>query len=169
MRAYLVKDEAAFERLALEKYQEDAERQSMASSLGSGANPLNKNKPNSINNSGGLISYNNSSDESAKGGSASSIYMQVLRRASGAPEVPPLRNRSSDHHKSGGEIPLPPAQITRCLTGESEEEKSPLLIQDPAIIKIKHSPQTPVDLPKAPKPKETTKADVIKFTESSND
>jgi len=81
------------------------------------------------------VSYINSSDESVKGGSTSSQYLQMLRRPAEVPEVPPQRNRSSDHnHKSGGEIPL--NNILRCFTGESEEERSPLLFQDPAILAL---------------------------------
>lgn len=90
MRAYLVKDETTFERLALELYQEElegknhssAERQSSVGSL----------------RRGGMHSYNNSSDDSGMGGSTGS--KRGRRRSNKQKKSEQARTLSSDKQGS---------------------------------------------------------------------
>lgn len=134
MRAYLVKEEATFERLAIEKVQEDemlaqgsrvssgsAQQQQLVPRLGPGAGP-------GSGNNSGLNSYNNSSDESARGGSTNS------KRGRGKSNIASrgsVRNRSSENHLStSARIPRieefeesPNKGGEEVLTGNSEGEE----------------------------------------------
>ncbi len=76
MRAYLVKDEGIFEKLAVEKQQEDFTKKSSDGSkqgVGRGGTPSSYGSYKNNQKDGALGSYNNSSDDStaARGGSGS--------------------------------------------------------------------------------------------------
>ena len=116
MRAYLVKDETTFERLALEKYQED-ESHSMQSSGSLRGHEKNPHRH-------GMYNFHISSDESALGGSTNS--QRGRKKQSMASNSRETRNRSSDNHLSGSKREY--VRRFKDTTLELEEEEKELSV-----------------------------------------
>jgi hypothetical protein len=109
MRAYLVKDEATFERLALEKYQEDENEANQTIRLSSGGGP----KGSQINSA--LNSYNCSSDESALGSTNSYRPRGLKTLVSSAQRKSEARNKSSDNRHSSATKIIDAIKANPCI------------------------------------------------------